>query len=272
TIDEMLSASGMTARKLYNIDYPDDVDVTVHLYIDGKFVGYALYGSDGMVHDIMFLGQETDAVVTVNGTRLSDHYGMEKTLLPIGLKDGTYESDVDGTHIKLGYADRTISLKLGSEEHKSYTGSVTTSKGALPAGWDNEKLLGIVSLGGTAIQLPCTEEDIYSISGVQLDRTISEKNEGMVGIRFNGKIIGYYKLKGDTVYCLTVSGNTEGVAINGCDITDTENCEKVISEIFGMNVSNYVISFMEFDSDTGKTGTVYSYDPSGSSFSLEILD
>ena len=28
TMDEMLSAGGLTARKLYNIDYPDDVDVT----------------------------------------------------------------------------------------------------------------------------------------------------------------------------------------------------------------------------------------------------
>ncbi len=272
TFDEMLEAGGMTSRKLYNINYPADVDITAHLYCDGVFIGYVLYGSDGTVHDVMFMGDDEKGIVTVNGVRLSDHYGMEKLLLPINASGNTYESDVDGVHIRLNYANQMIVLKMGSEENKTYTGDVSTSKGVLPSGWDTEKLRGIVEIGGKAVTLPCTEQDIYSISGVQLDRTISETNEGMVGIRMNGEVIGYYKVKDDSVYCLTVSGKAPGASVNGADITDTQACEAVISELFGMNVSDYVTSFSEFDTDGTKTGIVYNYDPSGSSLSVEILE
>ena len=220
----------------------------------------------------MFIGDDENGIITVGGIRLSDHYGMEKLLLPINASGSTYESDIDGMHIKLSYGDKMIALKMGNEEHKTYTGDVTTGRGVLPTGWDKDKLLGIISVGGTAVTLPCEEKDIYSVSGVQLDRTISEKNEGMVGIRLNGEIIGYYKVKDNKVYCLTVSGKAKGAAVNGADITDTEACEAGISELFGMNVSDYVTSFMEFETDGTRAGVVYNYDPTGSSFSVEILE
>ncbi len=265
-LSSLTSIEGVSARRIYNIDYPDDVDITVYLYCEGKMFALALHDKDGNISDITFVDSGEDGIVKVNGLKLSDHYSLEKLMLPMLDKEGQYKSG----DITLKYQSNVISLSLGDRERKSYTGDVTTDMGSLPASWDSERLLSSLSINGTAVTLPCKESDITKISGIKLERDISETDPSMVGITAGGEAIGYFKENGDNVYCITVTSKGD-TAIDGKKLEDTEECEKLVSEIYGMNVSDYVTSFKRFSGDT-PIGMVYTYEPGNTSISLEILD
>ena len=270
TLSDLTAIDGVTSRRMYNIDYPDDIDITVRLYCKDLTIGYALHDKDGNISDITFIDNSEDNIVHVNGIRLSDHASMQKLLLPlIDSKSGEYSSV--GRELRLSYSEDRISLSLGNKEHKSFTGTVTTDQGPLPPSWDTDKLLSSLSVGGTPVKLPCSEEDIMNISGVKLERDISEDDPTMVGIREDGDIIGYYKVRNENeVYCLTlISKGT--AAIDGVSLSDTADSEKVLSVLFEMNVSDYVTRIQKFTGDK-TVGIVYNYEPGNASVSMEVLE
>ncbi|MBR4223380.1 MAG: hypothetical protein IKR73_01065, partial [Oscillospiraceae bacterium] len=135
TLSDITYVEGVTTRRMFNIDYPDDIDITVRIYFEDTLIGYALHDKDGNVSDITFLDDDENGIVHVNGFRLSDDVSLKKLFLPmIDAETGEYRSLTSS--FKLIYARNRISLSMGNKEHKTYAGNVAMDQGALPPSWD----------------------------------------------------------------------------------------------------------------------------------------